>query len=317
MSSQKKETVFHPIVLKAKETSLYSDRVDWEEVNTEFTALTEGKETVDELKAGLQYLINSLGDKHGGFRSAIDHSLIVSYTGGIKEQDNRDGRFVSTVINDVSAQFSYQLLENGIGYLKVVAIGPGIVKEQADLIRNGLLELKGKGVDKWILDLRFNGGGNMEPMLSGLAPLLGEGFIGGAINHRNEIREYSIENGQFNNFGRIACEMNDLPKIGPTEKVAVLLSRYTISSGEMVAVAFKGREHTRFIGEETAGYTTGNGYDPVNDEVVMVISQDVYIDRNKIKYDKKVGVDEYIEFQHSIDMEEDNQIGSAIKWLKE
>ncbi len=314
--SQQTTTAFHPIVLKAKETSLYADRVDWEEVNSRFVALTQGKETVTDLKPGLQYLINSLGDKHATFRSAKDHSIIVSYTGEIKEQDNRDGAFVNSVINDLSAQFSYQLLEEGVGYLKVVAIGQGVVKEQADAIRQGLLDLKAKGVDKWILDLRFNGGGNMEPMLSGLAPLLGEGFIGGAINNRDEIWEYTIENGQFYNFGRLACEMTDLPKIAPNEKVAVLLSRYTISSGETVAVAFKGREHTRFIGEETAGYTTGNGYDQVSDDLIMLISQNIFIDRNKVIYDKKVGVDEYIEFQHIVAMEEDLQVRKAVEWLR-
>ncbi len=313
--AQKKETVFNPIVLKAKETSLYSERVNWEEVNTKFIELTKGKESVEDLKEGLQYLINSLGDNHGGFRSPKDGSLIVYYNGEIKESDNRDSKFINTVINDLSRKFSYQLLDNRIGYLKVVAIGRGDVKEQADFIRNGLVALKAKGVDKWVLDLRFNGGGNMDPMLSGLAPLVGKGFVGGAINTRNEIRTFKIENGQFYNYNRLACEMNDMPEIKPDEKVAVLLSRYTISSGEMVAIAFKGRDNTLFIGEETTGYTTGNGYDKVSDELVLVISQSVFMDRNKNAYHNKVGVDEAIEFQHTIDMKNDNQINRAIEWL--
>ena len=313
--AQKKETVFNPIVLKAKETSLYSERINWYEVNTKFIELTKGKENVEDLKEGLQYLINSLGDKHACFRSPVDGSIIVYYNGKIKESDNRDSKFINTVINDLSRKFSYQLLDNGIGYLRVVAIGRGDVKEQADFIRNGLVALKTKGVDKWILDLRFNGGGNIDPMLSGLAPLVGKGFVGGAINARNEIRTYKIENGQFYNYNRLACEMNDMPEIKPDEKVAVLLSRYTISSGELVAVAFKGRDNTLFIGEETAGYTTGNGFDKVSDELALVISQDVFMDRNKNVYHNKVGVDIAIEFQHTIDIKNDNQINRAIEWL--
>ncbi|MFH6603799.1 S41 family peptidase [Maribacter algicola] len=310
----------HPIVQKAKETSLYADRVSWEEVNARFLELTKGKQSVDELKDGLQYLINSLGDKHAQVRSTKDYSIVVSYTGEIAEENGveRNSNFVNTVINDVSAQFTYKLLPDKIGYLKVVGIGPGNVKEQSDFIRNGLKDLKEKGVDKWIVDLRFNGGGNMEPMISGLAPLIGEGKIGGAANYRNEMtRQYKIENGQFNNNGRIACEMDDLPKIKTTEKVAVLLSRYTISSGEMVAVAFKGRDHTRFIGEETAGYTTGNGFDPINNEIVLIISQDVFADRNNNIYDQKVGVDEHLEFQHDVPLENDLQLNRAVEWLKE
>lgn len=314
---QTKEIAYHPIVLRAKETSLYADRVNWKEVNTEFIALVKGKENTEDLKEGLQYLINILGDKHGHIRSAKDNSIIVSYKGKIEGTDDRDSEFITTVINDISAEFSYQLLEDGIGYLKIVGIGPGEVKEQADLIRQGLINLKSNGADKWIVDLRFNGGGNMEPMMSGLAPLIGEGIIAGSINKQNEIRDYTIENGQFSNYGRLVCEMNNLPKVASNEKVAVLLSRYTISSGELVAVAFKGRDHTIFIGEETAGYTTGNGYDKINDELVLVISQDVFIDRNKNRYDGKVGVDIKIEFQHNASFENDNQINRAKDWLNE
>jgi len=319
-NSQKEATVFDPIVLKAKETSLYTDDVDWEKVNSKFIALTKGKEGLEEMKEGLQYLINSLGDKHASFRSPKDYSIIVYYTGEIKEEKpiEKDADFLNNVINDISAKFSYQLMENGIGYLKVVGIGPGDVKEQADYIRKGLTDLKAKNVEKWILDLRFNGGGNMEPMIAGLAPLIGEGNIGGTVDHQGEVmREYKIENGQFNNNGRIVCEMNNSPVIASTEKLAVLLSRYTISSGEVVAVALKGRDNTRFIGEETAGYTTGNGFDQINDELVLVISQDVFMDKNKVVYQEKVGVDDYIEFQHSIDPKDDKQMIKAMELLNQ
>jgi len=316
ISTQKAETPLHPIVLKAKETSLYADQVDWKKVNATFIELIEGKESVAEMKPALQYLINSLGDKHGSFRSAKDHSIVVYYNGEVKGEDHRNGNFVNTVINDISVKFSYKLLEDGIGYLKIVAIGGGDVKTQADAIRKGLLNLKIKGVDKWILDLRFNGGGNMEPMIAGLAPLIGEGYIGGAMDNKNEItRNYYIRNGQFDNNGRIVCEMDNQPKISTSEKVAVLLSRYTISSGELVAVAFKGRANTKFIGEKTAGYTTGNGYDFVTDDLILVISQDVFMDRNKVKYENKVGVDEAIEFQHHAKLENDNQMKKALVWL--
>jgi len=315
VSAQGAATEYHPIVLKAKETSLYSEMVDWPEVNSKFIALTKGKEGIDGLKEGLQYLINSLGDKHGSFRSAKDYSIIVSYTGEVKEKRNTDSNFHNTVINDVSSKFSYQLLENGVGYLRVVGIGPGNVKEQADFIRAGLIDLRENGADKWIVDLRYNGGGNMEPMISGLAPLIGEGFIGGAINNRNEIREYHILDTELTNYGRLVCEMDNTPNIDASEKVAVLVSRYTASSGEMVAVAFKGRQNTRFIGEATAGLTTGNGYDVINEELALVISQDVFIDRNKNKYEDKVGVDENIEFQHNLTIENDEQISAALAWL--
>jgi carboxyl-terminal processing protease len=306
---------YHPIVQAAKETSLYSNSVDWTSVNAQFEHLTEGKTDVEGMKDGLQFLINSLGDKHATFRSAHDYSIIVNYTGPM-EESNRDSDFVNNVINDVTSSFSYQLLDQGIGYLKVVGIGPGDLEAQANQIRDGLKELKKQDVNKWILDLRYNGGGNMNPMMAGLAPLVGEGAIGGAVDADNQmVRNYKIVDGQFYDTDNLVCPMDNNPVVNPDEKVAVLLSRYTISSGELVAVAFKGRDNTLFLGEETAGYTTGNGWAQLTDDLILNISESVYVDRDNVVYDKKVGVDKEIEFQHSQDLTDDRQIDAARLWL--
>lgn len=310
------QTELHPIVQRAKETSLYSKGLQWESINTSFVQLIGNGTTVDELKPGLQYLINSLGDKHGGFRSANDHSLLVWYKEK-SETDNRRSDFVNTVINDMSKRFSCKKLANDVGYIKVVAIGgQRTVEEEANFIRDGLKELADQGVKSWIVDLRFNGGGNMNPMISGLAPLIGEGFIGGSIDaDGNMVYNYQIKDGQFFDNERLSCEMDNIPSIDPTTKVVVLLSRYTISSGELVAVAFKGRPNTRFIGEPSAGYTTGNGFDQVTDDLFMVISQAVYVDRHKNVYNSRVGVDEEIEFQHQTDLKSDPHLKQAMEWL--
>lgn len=138
---------------------------------------------------------------------------------------------------------------DNIGYLRVVGIGPGDVKSQSDIIRQGLLDLNKKGIHQWIVDLRFNGGGNIEPMISGLAPLIGNGFVSGAINQRGEVKE--------------------------------------------------------------------NGYDIISEDMALIISQGVFIDRNKVRYDHKVPVDDFIEFQHIVDLKNDNQVTRAIEWLKE
>ena len=137
-AQQKTVEITDPILLQAKETSLYTDKVDWPIVNQRYLELTEGKETVEELKPGLEYLLNSLGDKHGTFRAAKDFSIVAYYTGEIHTPDTRDPDFVNTVINDPSARFSYELLGDGIGYLRVVGIGGNAtVKENADIIRKG------------------------------------------------------------------------------------------------------------------------------------------------------------------------------------
>ncbi len=318
--SQQETKELSPIVQKAKETSLYTDAIDWTKVNAEYLRLTKGKNTVADKMDGYQFLLNSLGDPHASLRSVEDYSILVSYDGEIKSKDKRkrDGEFMKTVINSPNATFSAQDIDEEIGILKIIGIGPGDVKKQADEIRKGLLDLKEKGISKWIVDLRYNGGGNIDPMISGIAPLIGEGYIGGSAYLDKEMaREYRIENAQFYNYGRLACEMSNEPKINPDEKVVVLLSKYTISSGEMLAVAFKGRPNTRFIGEYSGGLTTGTGFDLIEDEVYLVIAQDIFCDRNKNVYNEHVDVDESIAFDHTATLELDKQIQRAIEWLNE
>ena len=48
-TSQNNDTAFHPIVLKAKEISLYTDQINWEEVNQNFTDLIKDKDDLERL----------------------------------------------------------------------------------------------------------------------------------------------------------------------------------------------------------------------------------------------------------------------------
>ena len=309
-----------PIVQRAKETSLYSHQIEWDKINRKYLSLTEGKNSIEERKSGYQFLINSLRDKHACIRDASDYSIIVSYTGAVENPDKRDfdSDFINNTINNVDSKFSY-VTKAGVGILRIVGIGLGDVKKHSDEIRNGLVKLKEQGINRWIVDLRYNGGGNIEPMISGLAPLIGEGKIGGSVNLENEpLIEFTIEDSKFYNYGRLVCDMGNKPEISQDEKVVVLLSRYTVSSGEMLGIAFKGRPNTFFIGERSGGLTTGNGFDLIEeDKVYLVISQGIFIDRNGTTYKEGVNVDEEIEFDITATLENDKQIMRAIEWLKE
>lgn len=316
---KKIDSELSPIVQRAKETSLYTARIDWRTINDTYIKLTEGKNSIEEKSNGYQFLVNSLKDKHASIRDASDYSIIVSYTGKTENTDKRDfdSNFINNTINNVDSKFSYRN-KDGVGILKIVGVGPGDVKKQSDEIRNGLLKLKEQGIDKWIVDLRYNGGGNIEPMISGLAPLIGEGIIGGSVNLDNEpLVEFTIKESKFYNYGRLVCDMDNEPEINQEEKVAVLLSRYTISSGEMLGIAFKGRSNTIFLGEKSGGLTTGNGFDLIEDDkVYLVISQGVFNDRNGTAYIDGVNVDKEIEFDITATIENDKIIMEAIEWLK-
>ncbi len=305
----------YPALKIAQETSLYRNDVNWEEICEEYIKLAESS---DSSYSQYEYLLNALKDDHGAFRNTKTFQIL-AYA-NLPSNDARvfNSKFHNEVLNDLNARFSYKLLDDQIGYLKVVGIGPqNPMEEDARLIQNAIAELKTRGVDKWILDLRYNGGGNMNPMLSGLSALLGSGNIGGSSDKSGlTIQQYEIKNNQFIDSGRNVIDIDNPVTEVITDKVAVLLSKYTASSGEVVAVAFKGREQTIFFGERTSGKTTVTGFDRINDDILMLISKAFYRDRLDNIYENGVEPDVEIPFEEFAPFEKDEIIIKSIQWLK-
>lgn len=178
------ETNYHPIVQAALAESYFAKNVNWPTLDVEFKKRFGSGKNKDSINTALTYLINTLGDKHASFRSSKDYRPVAYFTAyeTLNDTDTRprDPEFFNTVINDIEARFSHKQLNPTTGYLKVVGIGPQVnLIEEAQRIRQAISDLNDSGVSKWIIDLRFNGGGNMNPMIAGLAPLLSEGSIGG------------------------------------------------------------------------------------------------------------------------------------------
>jgi C-terminal processing protease CtpA/Prc len=107
----------------------------------------------------------------------------------------------------------------------------------------------------------------------------------------------------------------DNPKFKILPKIAVLTSRWTVSSGEIVATTLKGRPNTRFFGEATGGYTTNNGWDILGEEIILNISTGIFTDRNGKAYKHNIPVDIEIPFEVIKDKEKDTCIIAAKKWL--
>ena len=113
----------------------------------------------------------------------------------------------------------------------------------------------------------------------GLRPLLGDVEVGAFRNRAGELSQWKP--------GRIdACS----PDLADT-RVAVLIGPGTASSGEAVAVAFKGRVETRFFGLTTAGLATSNQTIPLPDGSVLMLTTAVFVDRAGYAYPDGVSPD--------------------------
>jgi carboxyl-terminal processing protease len=173
----------------------------------------------------------------------------------------------------------------------------------------------------WIVDLRGNVGGNMWPMLAGIGPLLGEGDHLGEFftldshstwKYRDGVAA-EIEDGKESPYPAVAA----VPyKLTGTPNVAVLIDRRTGSSGEAIAIAFRGRQKTRFFGEHTEGASTANAVIKLSDGASMWLTIGVDADRTGKQYMEGFDPDEEIHLGDQILPDDrDPVLQGALRWL--
>lgn len=76
--------------------------------------------------------------------------------------------------------------------------------------------------------------------------------------------------------------------------MAILTDRATASSGEAIAIAFKGRANTRSFGKATCGLSTANVTNRLSDGALLNLAQLMMADRFKQAYGSSVPVDEVV-----------------------
>ncbi len=191
-------------------------------------------------------------------------------------------------------------LEDALGYIDV----PGIVGGGDSFDRDAVAAIR--EVDTvatcgWVVDLRRNVGGNMWPMLHAVRPILGEG---------NPFT-YRYGKGPFSQ-----APVYSLKQSGPA--IAVLTSRLTVSSGELVTVAFRGLATTRTFGEATGGLSTSNMSFPMVDGAMLVVTVSRAVDRVGRVYDGPIQPDQPVEIDWTrVASEDDPVLRIAARWLRE
>ena len=132
--------------------------------------------------------------------------------------------------------------------------------------------MRGTNKRAWIVDLRPDTGGNMYPMIGGLAPLLPVGKLYAFANgHRVATAQVGIDRGGVTiNRQRVFGALDAGSRVGPP--VIVVFGATCASSCEQTANALAARPRTLFIGEPTAGYLTANTPLLINDAYVMLLT---------------------------------------------
>lgn len=285
----------HALAAKGKEWSVLHDAAKQR-------AERSGREV--DLDIALSQLVGALSDGHSFYLWRSEAQALLA------APDQEPAR--SSALGELLAPVQ------GLPLLKLagfVSLHPERVQAAAVHLRGELMRALAQSPCGLVLDLRANTGGNMYPMLAGLAPLLPEGPVlsfEDAHGHRDPLilQDGQLRTAQFQPMGQGGgAALLAADPAWRTRAVAVLTGPSTGSSGEMVLIAFKGRVNTRFFGQASAGVNTGNSVHALRHGGLLALASSRALDRQGRLYAGPISPDE-------TDETDAETLAKAAAWLR-
>ncbi len=273
-------------ILAAK--PLGCDRVDWAVVQNELEKTIPSGASESDAYQAIDAAVKKLKDTHARFIPALRLESPSN-----KTEDSSASSATNSTRGEIPVQPQGVLLDDRTAYVVVPMCGAtelSELRQYASLLRKVIASLEAQNPRGWVIDLRFNGGGNVWPMLLGLRPVLGDGTLTTSLVNGKVSSHVGCDNAAvWLEYGdkpvgakqeqlRIELEANDR-MIAPS-RVAVLIGPWTMSSGELAVLAFRGRENTRFFGQSSAGLTTVTDYFVLRDGSILNLPISHMADRN-------------------------------------
>ncbi|MEL6560456.1 MAG: S41 family peptidase [Bacteroidota bacterium] len=268
------ESFINEVVDIMETNSINRQSIDWEDFRAQVQASAAGARNTNGTSDALRLALRLLGD---------NHSFIFWQGGGILSEAVLDCDPVSYAVVNTP---------DNIGYIRVPFFTGNDKAETeafAQGLQNQIRNADSENTIGWIVDLRGNTGGNMWPMLAGIGPILGEGIAGYFISPDDVETEWSYANGASLIEEEVQVQVsNPYELINPDVKVAVLQDRAVSSSGEAIAIAFRGKSNAQSFGSLTCGIATSNSVFPLSDGSTLILTTAFMADRNKSKYGNPV-----------------------------
>ncbi|WP_116105615.1 S41 family peptidase [Lewinella sp. IMCC34191] len=276
------------------------EQFDWMVLRARADSLTAGATTTSETYPALRQVL----------REVNPHSFLADpdYSEKWKSGGDTEGSEPPPEI----PQATGRVISATISYVKIPMVSSGhppTLRRFADSLQRLIARLDGPETKAWVVDLRGNTGGNCWPMLAGVGPVLGQGTAGYFMNRNgNQATPWKYRKGASIMGRQRQTQVRGRPYQlrHPDPHVAVLTDERTASSGEVLAVSFRGRPRTRTFGTPTAGYSTTNSTIFLSDGAMLQLTVSVYGDRNKQAYG-----DELIP-----DVVSKDPLTDAVQWLE-
>lgn len=288
-----------------QKNSIRRDSINFPKLKEEIFTEVDKVRTIKECHTIVKSLLKKLGDNHSLF---LEKEEFKTWHTNKSKDDN------SSPIT-----FSGELLNEKIGYLRLNEFMYGDAKSigrYADSLQKLIKSLDKKETKGWIIDLRYDAGGNCWPMLAGLGPLLEEGRLGYFIDANKQKHSYYYCNGAAGINTQAKIEIKEPYRlINKHPPIAVLTGHGTASSGEVVVISFCGNLNTKSFGEETYGLSSSNAPFILLDSSVIFLTSAYDADRNGKIYGRKIIPDSIVENPFDINRNNDLVIDAAKKWI--
>ncbi|QHL87798.1 hypothetical protein GU926_10305 [Nibribacter ruber] len=297
-----------------QQNALNRQQVNWQDLRQAAYAKAKGAQTYEEVLPVYPFLFEQLNDYHGWLTYKGK-----PYHWGKKSRQAKNAAVQEALKNKPGVQV--KVLKNGIGYILIPGnsdFGMKNIDRNAQAIRDSISRINPAKIKGWIIDLRLNTGGNMYPMLGGLAEIIGNGPVGSFMTAEGQPDEqWSIQGGNFFVNQAQATHLTSGGEVAPGLPVAVLLSNMTASAGEAVAISLQGRPATRFFGETTFGLTTANQGFVLDKNSAINLAVLYEADRTGVLYKEHVQPQvEIIGGDNFLDWRKDKKVTAALQWLK-
>ena len=295
--------------LTEKGTSDYSDKINerlvgigvevvYEEDGLYVTDVYEGSPAK---KSGI-----TIGDK---IKSVEDTDVTeLGLDGAIKMIKGKQGTKVRISLEDRELTIERDLVKtpyvkydiiDGIGYIKIKSF----TMNTGDLFKDIMEELQKQGIDKFIFDLRSNGGGLLDSIVETLDYLLPEGLIVRIEDKYGSNMEFSSDKEHVDG------------------EMVVLVNNETASAAELFTLALRDYDKATVIGTKTYGKGTSATTIPISAGSVNISTALYYTKKSPNIEGVGIEPDIVLEYESDVPLykakySEDNQLQKALEILK-
>lgn len=242
------DAVVDEVIRLAKEKALNRSRPDWPTVEREADALVDASPGEAGRTAAIQHVPASLRDRHSSYRPPIAASPTAVHKPVEGKRQAPSPIAASVLEPQRPGRLVINAWRGGNDALPAATL---TVRDEL----NKALAASACGI---VIDVSANQGGNMWPMMGGIAPLYDEGVLETFESVTGDAQVVNVRNGVLHMNASAFPRVHLPPLVAVPKRIAVVIGRGTASSGEILALGFKGQHNVRFFGQPTAGATTAN-----------------------------------------------------------